>query len=174
VKSSEIITMKIAFTSRSMAVLRENVLANRRPPMPSLPTTLGDTIAADCFRCRSRRDLRIRHGHAWSTVLVSANASAARLPRRPRPGSTFPSAARQAASSNLPFGNCGSLPPGRARLCTIPAPTRGQRCWLYQTIKVDSGLFSSVIALGMRLNVQLDDIDEPSENGPVNAQGRFN
>jgi hypothetical protein len=30
---------RIAFTSRSMAVLRENVLANHRPPMPSLPTT---------------------------------------------------------------------------------------------------------------------------------------
>src|SRR5260370_36933263 len=61
-KSSEIITTKIEFTSRSMAVLRENVLANRRPPMPSLPTTLGGTIAAVCSRCRSQRNLRMRHG----------------------------------------------------------------------------------------------------------------
>jgi hypothetical protein len=38
-KSSEIITTKIAFTSRSVAALRENDLANRRPPMPSLITT---------------------------------------------------------------------------------------------------------------------------------------
>jgi hypothetical protein len=30
--------------------------------MPSLTTTLGGTIAAVCSRCRSRRNLRIRHG----------------------------------------------------------------------------------------------------------------
>ena len=45
-----------------MAALRENDLANRRPPLPSLLTTLGGTIAAVCSRCRSRRNLRIRHG----------------------------------------------------------------------------------------------------------------
>jgi len=47
--------MKIAFTSRSAAALRENDLANRRPPMPSLTTTRGGTIAAVCSRCRSQR-----------------------------------------------------------------------------------------------------------------------
>jgi len=30
--------------------------------MPSLITTLGGTIAAVCSRCRSQRNLRIRHG----------------------------------------------------------------------------------------------------------------
>src|SRR5450759_4075425 len=61
--SSEFITTKIAFISRSVAVLQEKDLANRRPPMPSLITTLGGTIAAVCSRCRSQRNLRIRHGH---------------------------------------------------------------------------------------------------------------
>src|SRR5262245_58943092 len=46
-----------------MAVLRENDLATGRPPMPSLTTTLGGITAAACSRCRSRHDLRIRHGH---------------------------------------------------------------------------------------------------------------
>ena len=41
-----------------------NVLANRRPPLPSFTATLGGTTAAVCSRCQSRRDLRIRHGHA--------------------------------------------------------------------------------------------------------------
>ncbi|MGZ9106803.1 MAG: hypothetical protein ACXW3M_13590, partial [Rhodoplanes sp.] len=63
-KSSEIITTNIAFTSHSMAVLRENDLANRRRPMLCLPTTLGGTIVAVCSRCQSRRNLRIRHGQA--------------------------------------------------------------------------------------------------------------
>jgi hypothetical protein len=45
------ITTKIAFTSRSVAAPRENDLANRRPPMPSLTTTLGGIIAAVCSRC---------------------------------------------------------------------------------------------------------------------------
>src|SRR5262245_31915468 len=45
-----------------MAVLRENDLANGRPPTPSLTTTLGGITAAACSRCRSRHDLRIRHG----------------------------------------------------------------------------------------------------------------
>jgi hypothetical protein len=61
-KSSEIMTTKIAFTSRSVAALRENDLANCRPPMPSFTTTLGGTTAAVCSRCRSQRNLRIRHG----------------------------------------------------------------------------------------------------------------
>ena len=39
-----------------MAALRENDLANRYPPMPSLTTTLGGTIAAVCFRCQSQRN----------------------------------------------------------------------------------------------------------------------
>jgi hypothetical protein len=55
-KSSEFITTKIAFTSRSVAALQENDLANRYPPMPSLITTLGGTIAAVCFRCQSQRN----------------------------------------------------------------------------------------------------------------------
>src|SRR5439155_25789312 len=61
-KSSESITTKIAFTSRLVAAPRENDLAIRRPPMPSLITTPGGTIAAGCFRCQSQRNLRIRHG----------------------------------------------------------------------------------------------------------------
>src|SRR5262245_13481281 len=65
-KSSEIITMKIAFTSRSVAALQENDLANRRPPTPSLTTTRGGTIAAVYSRCQSQRDLRIRHGQLRS------------------------------------------------------------------------------------------------------------
>jgi hypothetical protein len=55
-KSSEFITMKIAFTRRSVAALQENDLANRYPPMPSLTITLGGTIAAVCFRCQSQRN----------------------------------------------------------------------------------------------------------------------
>src|ERR1700716_2460506 len=55
-KSSEFITTKIAFTSRSVAALQENDLANRCPAMPSLTTTLGGTIAAVCFRCQSQRN----------------------------------------------------------------------------------------------------------------------
>jgi hypothetical protein len=39
-----------------MAVLREHDLADRRPPMLSLPTTLGGTIVAVYSRCRSRRN----------------------------------------------------------------------------------------------------------------------
>src|SRR6266446_6611343 len=54
--SSEFITTKIAFTSRSVAALQEKDLANRRPPMPSLITTLGGTIAAVCSRCQSQRN----------------------------------------------------------------------------------------------------------------------
>ena len=41
---------------RSVAALRENDLANRRPPVPSLTTTLGGTIAAVCSRCRPQRN----------------------------------------------------------------------------------------------------------------------
>jgi len=37
--------------------------------MPSLITTLGGTIAAVCSRCRSQRNLRIRHGQAAGTIL---------------------------------------------------------------------------------------------------------
>ena len=55
-KNSEIITTKIAFTSRSVAALQEKDLANRRPPMPSLSTTLGGTIVAVCSRYQSRRN----------------------------------------------------------------------------------------------------------------------
>ena len=47
-------------------VLQENDPANRRPPIPSLITTLGDTIAAVCSRCQSRSDLRIRHAQGSS------------------------------------------------------------------------------------------------------------
>jgi hypothetical protein len=63
-KNSEFITTGIAFTSRSVGALQEKDLANRRPPMPSLITTLGGTIAAVCSRCQSQRNLRIRHGQA--------------------------------------------------------------------------------------------------------------
>src|SRR5437773_11492397 len=52
--TSEIITTTIAFTSRSVAALRENDLANRRPLPPSLTITLGVTIAAVCSRCQSK------------------------------------------------------------------------------------------------------------------------
>jgi hypothetical protein len=38
------VSTTIALTSRSMAALRENDLANRRPPLPSLPATRGSTI----------------------------------------------------------------------------------------------------------------------------------
>src|SRR2546430_7431184 len=55
-KSSEFITTKIAFTSRSVAALQENGLADRYPPMPCLTTTLGGTIAAVWFRCQSQRN----------------------------------------------------------------------------------------------------------------------
>jgi hypothetical protein len=48
--------MKIAFTSRSVAALPEKDLANRRPPMASLITTLGGIIAAVCSRCQSQRN----------------------------------------------------------------------------------------------------------------------
>jgi hypothetical protein len=61
--------MKIAFTSRSVAALRENDLANRRPPTPSLTTTLGGTIAAVYSRCRLQRKLRIRHGQALDRLM---------------------------------------------------------------------------------------------------------
>ena len=66
--TGEFITTGIAFTSRSVVALQEKDLANRRPPMPSLITTLGGTIAAVCSRCQSRRNLRIRHGQAMPAV----------------------------------------------------------------------------------------------------------
>jgi integrase-like protein len=44
--------------------IRETDLANRRPPTPSLSTTPGGAIAAVCSKCRSRRNLRIRHALA--------------------------------------------------------------------------------------------------------------
>jgi hypothetical protein len=47
---------------RSAAALRENDLAKRRPPVPSLPAMLGSTIAAVRSKCQSQRNLRIRHG----------------------------------------------------------------------------------------------------------------
>src|SRR5256885_9377772 len=58
----------IAFTSRSTAALPEKDLANRRPPILSLITLPGGTIAAVCSRCQSRRSLRIRHGQG--TILL--------------------------------------------------------------------------------------------------------
>jgi hypothetical protein len=36
---------KIAFTCRPAAALRQNDLANRRPPMPSLAITRGGTLS---------------------------------------------------------------------------------------------------------------------------------
>jgi hypothetical protein len=39
-----------------VAALPENDLANHRPPMPSLITTLGGIIAAVCSRCQSQRN----------------------------------------------------------------------------------------------------------------------
>jgi hypothetical protein len=61
-KSSELITTTIAFTNRSAGALRENDLASRRlPPRVSLPTTPGGAIAVASSKCRSRRNLRIRH-----------------------------------------------------------------------------------------------------------------
>src|SRR2546429_4813993 len=70
-KSSEFITTKIAFTSRSVAALQENDLANRYPPMPCLTTTLGGTIAAVCFRCQSQRNYEF----AMATVPRSSTNS---------------------------------------------------------------------------------------------------
>jgi hypothetical protein len=55
-----------------MAALRENDLANRRPPMPSLTTMLGGTVAAVYSRCRSQRDLRIRHGQVEQLIVRMA------------------------------------------------------------------------------------------------------
>src|SRR5262245_39352445 len=60
-KSSELITTIIGFTSHCAGELRENDLANGRPPTPPLPTTPGGAIAAVCSKCRSRRNFRIRH-----------------------------------------------------------------------------------------------------------------
>jgi hypothetical protein len=63
-----------------VAALRENDLANRRPPTPSLITTLGGTIAAVCSRCQSQRDyefamdglsLRARFQTMHSTISVA-------------------------------------------------------------------------------------------------------
>jgi hypothetical protein len=56
-----IITTTIGFTNRSMVALRENTLASRYLPLPSWPTMRGGTIAAVFSRCRSQRNLRIRH-----------------------------------------------------------------------------------------------------------------
>jgi hypothetical protein len=39
-----------------VAALQENDLANRRPSMPSLITTIGGTIAAGCSRWQSQRN----------------------------------------------------------------------------------------------------------------------
>ena len=55
-EGSESITTKVVFTSRSVAALQEKDLANRRPAMPSLITTLGGIIAAVCSRCQSQRN----------------------------------------------------------------------------------------------------------------------
>src|SRR5437762_3329218 len=66
--TSEIITTKVAFTSRSVAALQEKDLANRRPSMPSLTTTLGGTIAAVCSRCRSRHNYEF----AMHRIIASA------------------------------------------------------------------------------------------------------
>jgi hypothetical protein len=68
--------MKVAFTSRSAAALRENDLANHRPPMPSLTTTLGGTTAAVYSRCRQQRKLRIRHGQEELKAHELLNAAA--------------------------------------------------------------------------------------------------
>lgn len=58
--------MNTVFTSRSVAALQENDLANHRPRMPPLITTLGGTIAAVCSRCRSRRN----YGFAMHTSFL--------------------------------------------------------------------------------------------------------
>jgi len=65
-KSSEFITTKIAFTSRSVAALQENDLANHRPPMPSLITTLDGTIAVVCSRCQGL------HNYEFATTLFAS------------------------------------------------------------------------------------------------------
>jgi hypothetical protein len=58
-------------TSRSVAALQENDLASRRPPMPSLITTLGGTIAAVCSKCQSQRnyDFATHRGLCFSAPL---------------------------------------------------------------------------------------------------------
>src|SRR6266540_4879643 len=76
-KSSEFITTKIAFTSRSVAALQEKDLANRRPPMPSLITTLGVTIAAVCSRCQSQRNYEFAT-HTSSRIEFSVHTGRSR------------------------------------------------------------------------------------------------
>jgi hypothetical protein len=74
--------MNIAFSSRSAAALRQNDLANRRPPMPSLAITRGDTIATGCSRCRLQRSLRIcqdRHADALFSPVVILRGRRARV-----------------------------------------------------------------------------------------------
>jgi hypothetical protein len=36
----------------------------------SLPAMLGGTIAAVCSKCRSQRNLRIRHGHGFESTRI--------------------------------------------------------------------------------------------------------
>jgi hypothetical protein len=85
-KSSEFTTTKIVFTSRSVAALQENDLANRYPPVPSLTTTLGGTIAAVCFRCQSQRNYEFAMDSLAGTMVRVLSLGEGRLACRPRVG----------------------------------------------------------------------------------------
>jgi hypothetical protein len=63
-------------------------------PMPSLTTTLGGTIAAVCSRCQSRRNLRIRHGHATPDQLPDQASAVSTRP--------FVSGSSSAAAIRMP------------------------------------------------------------------------
>jgi class 3 adenylate cyclase len=54
-------TVVVAASTRRLLgdLFREKDLANRRPPMPSLITMLGGTIAAVCSRCQLQRKTTI-------------------------------------------------------------------------------------------------------------------
>src|SRR5258707_5144402 len=113
-KSSEFITTKIAFTSRSMAALQENDLANRYPPMPSLTTTLGGTIAAVCFRCQSQRNYEFAMDTQGADVRYGGSAPSRRCEATGRDWAKRATSAKR-VMANRPTPH---LPPG-----SVPADT---------------------------------------------------
>ena len=74
-----------------MAVLPENDVANRRPPLPFSLATPGGAIAAVCSKCRSRCNLRIRHGQDLRPLTLRATR------REPDHGLTMEGLPSQAA-----------------------------------------------------------------------------
>ena len=74
-----------------VAALQEKGLANRRPPMPSLITTLGGIIAAVCSRCQSQRNyefamdrLVTTTGRSTTTGAGTSTVGPTMLPRPPQ------------------------------------------------------------------------------------------